>query len=77
MFVEVNKLIKGEHLHNEINEIKKVAEELEDKGELFQANALKAHTLALKLLLNIRQNQVAIMPKDKMIQPKIKSDEKE
>jgi len=56
-------MIKGEHLHSEINDIKKVADDFESKGEVYEAAVLKAHTLALKLLLNIRQNQTKMMEK--------------
>lgn len=59
-------------MHEEINSIKKVAEDLEVKGEVYEAAVLKAHTLELKLLLNIRQNQTRIMDSQgiKLITPK-------
>ncbi len=71
-------MIKGEHLHNEINDIKKVAETLE-KEKPYESSVLKGITLGLKLLLNIRQNQTRIMDAQgiKLIVPKGKSGSEE
>jgi hypothetical protein len=69
--------IKSEHLFKEVESIKEVAEKLESDGELFESNMLKAQTLMIKLLLNIRQNQVAIMNEQgvKLIRPRSRNEE--
>ena len=51
-------MIKGEHLHKEITNLNEVAKGLKDP---FQHAMVQIGVLSLKLLLNIRQNQVAIM----------------
>lgn len=53
-------MIKGEHLHKEITILGETAKTSKDPLVLQKAQ-LTADILALKLLLNIRQNQVAIM----------------
>lgn len=72
-------MIKGEHLHSDIEIIKKTGEELALEGKKYEAAVLKALTLELKLLLNIRQNQTRIMEAQgiKLIVPKGKSGSQE
>lgn len=63
-------MIKGEHLHKEITAINDLQKTLKDP---FQKTAVQIGVLALKLLLNIRQNQVAIMNHQgiELIKPKL------
>lgn len=65
-------MIRGEHLHKEINEMKAVSDELlaKTEGKSFEGNVLKGITLILKMLLNIRQNQVAGLPPEKLAKQK-------
>lgn len=51
-------MIKGEHLHKEITTLNEVAKGLKNP---FEHAMVQIGVLSLKLLLNIRQNQVAIM----------------
>jgi hypothetical protein len=52
-------MIKSEHLHKDITDL--VAVENSDKLSLYEKAMLRASILNLKLLVNIRQNQVQIM----------------
>lgn len=67
-------MIRGEHLHSEVNKLTEQAKEL--KG--FEKAMIQSQTLLLKLLLNIRQNQVAIMNAQgvELVKPKAKNEEK-
>jgi hypothetical protein len=71
-------MIKGEHLHKEITEVTNIANEVKTDDK-FKYAVLKVGTLALKLLLNIRQNQVVIMTAQgvETIKPKTVKSEKE
>lgn len=66
-------MIKGEHLHKELTGLGDVVGQLEKAGKVYEAAMLKSNLLNTKLLLNIRQNQVAIMQHEgvELIKPKL------
>ena len=53
-------MLKASDLHNEVKAIEQAAKN-EKTLTAFERALLKCQTLSLKLLLNIRQNQVALM----------------
>lgn len=65
-------MLKSEHLYNEVEVLDKVAKQLEADGKLYESAMLKSSLLQTKLLLNIRQNQVATMTAQgiQLIKPK-------
>lgn len=54
-------MLKSEHLHDEIKSLEDLSTKLYNEGKIYEAGSIRANVLALKLLLNIRQNQVADM----------------
>ncbi len=51
-------MIKGQDLFKELKKLTSVQEKLVKDGKEFEASLLQASILQVKLLLNIRQNQV-------------------
>jgi hypothetical protein len=60
-------MIRAEDLYTEIEKLDAILKELVNP---FEKALIKAQILGLKLLLNIRQNQVATMRDDQLIKPK-------
>lgn len=54
-------MLKANDLHTEITNLEKTIEALSKDGKVYESALLKSNVLQLKLLLNIRQNQVADM----------------
>lgn len=55
-------MISGQHVREEIEQLKTIEDKLRSEGKEFEAGLLKVNSLILKLLVTIRQNQVKTMP---------------
>ena len=68
-------MIKSEHAHTELAKLEEVKKSLEKAGKHYESASLQASILAVKLLLNIRQNQVVDLTSRsvELIKPKIKN----
>ena len=65
-------MLTNKHLSDEIKSIEDTIQKLKDEGNEFEASMLKAQTLNLKLLQNIRANIVKVMEFNKI--PLVKSE---
>lgn len=67
-------MIKSEHLHNELLALTTASDKLLTDGKIYESCVIKALTLLIKLVLNIRQNQANALKHDgiEFIKPKQK-----
>lgn len=67
-------MIKSEHAHTELAKLDDVRQSLEKAGKHYESALLQSQILAVKLLLNIRQNQVVDLTSRsvELIKPKAK-----
>lgn len=72
-------MIRSNDVYKEADSIDTEAKKLKADGNVFQATVLKACSVALRLLLNIRQNQVVVMKAQEidLVQPKLKNNGEE
>lgn len=54
-------MLANKHLNQEIKAVEETIKKLKEQGKEFEAASLKIGTLQLKLLQNLRANDVAIM----------------
>lgn len=51
-------MLQSKHLHEEITNLSNIADDLDKSNKIYESAMLRSQVLTLKLLLNIRQNQV-------------------
>lgn len=57
-------MIRSEDLHNELVMLKTASDKLANDGKIFESCVIQAFSILIKLVLNIRQNQVNRMRQD-------------
>lgn len=60
-------MLKREHLNEEIKELESTAKELKNQKNIFGFALIKGIILILKMLADIRRNQVIMIPPDKLV----------